>query len=336
MPSDSSKMSIMTLIKVIESNISNFHKQSTDDDKYKSLSLIYTHVLELYEFLYLFKEKLIVIEPRVLKALYNKIKPIHKMCKSKLRMTIINCKKQLSGENCQRRGLKIFYNTIMATFDVIVKDLHKFSKSSETYVSETELYNSLNDIPSDVIEREVVPEIKKRMRTRKKKRRATRGMFSAVEAENTARREEKEAMRAKYSAVEDLNTARREEREAIRAKYSAVEAENTARREEKEAIRAKYKPIENENTARRKPTRSSSRNSSTVRRITSKSSPRRRTSASSPRRTTSASSPRRRTSASSPRRTASVPSPRRRTSASSPRRTASVPSPRRRTSASTN
>jgi hypothetical protein len=129
-------------------------------------------------------------------------------------MTIINCKKQNSGGNCNKTGLKILYNSIMATFDVIVKDLHKFSKSSEKYISENALYNSLNDISSDIIEREANSDIKKRMRSKKNKRSASarggpRSKYSAIASENTYRRGEKAAMRAKYSAVEDENTYRR-------------------------------------------------------------------------------------------------------------------------------
>ena len=215
MPSDTTtKMSILMRVKFIESTIKDFPNQVTDDDKYTSLSLIYKHILELYEVLYMFKKKEITIEPIVLTALYKKLKPIHKRCNTALRMTIINCKKQTSGGNCNKTGLKILYNSIMATFDVIVKDLHKFSKSSEKYISENALYNSLNDISSDIIEREANSDIKKRMRSKKNKRIASA----------------RDATHSKYSAIEDENTTRRGEKAAMRAKYSAIEAENSDRR----------------------------------------------------------------------------------------------------------
>jgi hypothetical protein len=263
MPSDTTtKMSILMRVKFIESTIKEFPNQVTDDDKYTSLSLIYKHILELYEVLYMFKKKEITIEPIVLTALYKKLKPIHKRCNTALRMTIINCKKQNSGGNCNKTGLKILYNSIMATFDVIVKDLHKFSKSSEKYISENALYNSLNDISSDIIEREANSDIKKRMRSKKNKRRASA----------------RDATHSKYSAIASENTTR-DKREAMRAKYSAVESENTTRRGEKAAMRAKYSAIEDENTYRRRSTPTSSQRTlkikSTSPRRTAKSSPRR-------------------------------------------------------------
>jgi hypothetical protein len=286
MPSDTTtKMSILMRVKFIDSTIKDFPNQVTDDDKYTSLSLIYTSILELYEVLYMFKKKEITIEPIVLTALYKKLKPIHKRCNTALRMTIINCKKQNSGGNCNKTGLKILYNSIMATFDVIVKDLHKFSKSSEKYISENALYNSLNDISSDIIEREANSDIKKRMRSKKNKRSARggpRSKYSAIASENTYRRGEKAAMRAKYSAVEDENTTRRGEKAAMRAKYSAVEDENTTRRGEKAAMRAKYSAVEDENTYRRRSTPTSSQRTLKI-----KSTSPRRTATSSPRRSRS-------------------------------------------------
>jgi hypothetical protein len=288
MPSDTTtKMSILMRVKFIDSTIKDFPNQVTDDDKYTSLSLIYTSILELYEVLYMFKKKEITIEPIVLTALYKKLKPIHKRCNTALRMTIINCKKQNSGGNCNKTGLKILYNSIMATFDVIVKDLHKFSKSSEKYISENALYNSLNDISSDIIEREANSDIKKRMRSKKNKRRAsardaTHSKYSAIASENTTR-DKREAMRAKYSAVESENTTRRGEKAAMRAKYSAIESENTTRRGEKAAMRAKYSAIEAENTDRRR----SSMSTSSQRTLKIKSTSPRRTAKSSPRRSRS-------------------------------------------------